>query len=309
MKKKKKFVWCIRRLFLIPAIVLIGVIGVTLAKYVIEQFNSYYLNSKNFYFSSNRLTSNNALYQVNNWSGVGSFTISFDLLSVKNSYVYTNYDIPYTITYTCPQQVLCTADKDAGTIYSASNTHSDTIILSVVPQRTYSESESLTIHISASSTAPYVKTISADFEYIVGKQGVTYEIEDEANQPYLMLKITNAISYCEVVTAFGNYSVGDTIDNSIYRTLGANKSKCVSQVIGLSFDPTELLLDTTSNVVDQSTYTTTTVSGVDYISSLTFNISPVSTTAIKFYKIDATEDYTYPFENSTSIIGVTITDP
>lgn len=310
MKKKKKDKIPFKIIILIIAIVLVSYAGFTLARYVIEELHGYYLNSKHFYFTSNRLKENNPLYQVNNWSGVGSFNISFDLLSEKNSLVYANYDIPYTVTYTCPNDVICSVDKPTGTIYRASSTHSDTITLSVNPQRAYSENERLTVHIVASSTSPYVKTITADFEYVVGKQGITYEIEDVANRTYMILKITNAINFCTVMQAFGNYAVGDSISNDVYRRLAAiDKPKCVSKVIGLSFSPSNILLDTTSNIIDNSTYTNQTINGVDYINSLTFNIEPLSTVAIKFYKKNTALNYTYPFENATSIVTVTVSDP
>ena len=310
MKKKKKDKIPFKIIILIIAIVLVSYAGFTLARYVIEELHGYYLNSKHFYFTSNRLKENNPLYQVNNWSGVGSFNISFDLLSEKNSLVYANYDIPYTVTYTCPNDVICSVDKPTGTIYRTSSTHSDTITLSVNPQRAYSENERLTVHIVASSTSPYVKTITADFEYVVGKQGVTYEIEDVANRTYMILKITSAINFCTVTQAFGNYAVGDSISNDVYRRLAAiDKPKCVSKVIGLSFSPSNILLDTTSNIIDNSTYTNQTINGVDYINSLTFNIEPLSTVAIKFYKKNTALNYTYPFENATSIVTVTVSDP
>lgn len=309
-KKKKSEKIPLKIIILIIVIVMLVYGGVTLAKYVIEELHGYYLNSKHFYFTSNRLKENNPLYQINNWSGVGSFAISFDLLSEKNSYVYTNYDIPYTVTFQCPNDVICSVDKPSGTIYSASATHSDTVTVSVNPQRAYLENEHLVVHIVASSTSPYVKTITADFEYVVGKQGVTYSIDDVANQPYMILKVTNAVNFCTVVQAFGDYAVGASIPNNVYRRLAAiDKPKCVSKEIVLNFSPSNILLDTTSSIIDNSTYTTTPISGVAYINSLTFNIEPLSTVAIKFYKKNTALNYTYPSGNNTSIVAVTVNDP
>jgi len=311
MKLVKNHVWNFRHVALFIIFLIFAGFGLfTFAKFISVKYHNYFLNSKHFYFTSNRLTDNNALYMVNNWSGVGSFTISFDLLSQKNSYVYTDYDIPYTVSASCSSNVLCSLDKSSGIIYSSSSTHSDTVTLSVNPQRAFAENERLTVHIVATSTSPYVKTISADFQYVVGKQGVTYEIEDVKNQPYMMLKVTNAISYCTVINAFGTYQLNDTIDNSIYRTLSdSEKDNCVSQVISINFDPSVILLDTTSSIIDESTYGNTTINGVSYINNLSFNISPTSTIAIKFYKINPTLDYTYPIVNNTSIVGVTVSNP
>ncbi len=307
---KKRIREYFKYIIIIILIVLISYAGVTLAKYIIEEFHGYYLNSKHFYFTSNRLTENNPLYQINNWSGVGSFNISFDLLSQKNTYVYTDYDIPYTVTATCPTGVTCTVDKPSGTIYSSSTTHSDTITVSVNPQRAYAENESLTVHIVASSVSPYQKTITADFQYVVGKQGVTYLIDDVANQTYMILKVTNAVNFCTVVTAFGDYAVGASIPNDVYRRLDPlDKPKCISKEIVLNFSPSNIILDTTASIIDNSTYTNTTINGIQYINSLTFNIEPLSTVAVKFYKKNTALNYTYPSGNNSSIVTVTVNDP
>lgn len=304
MKKKKLSYKMLIILVLILVALTFG--STTLAKFVKEEFHSYYLNSKHFYFTSNRLKKSGARYLVNNWSGVGSFNISFDLLSVKNSLVHTEYDIPYTVTYNCPNDVTCTLDKSSGTIYSASATHSDTVTLSVNPSRSYAEGERLQIGLTASSTSPYVETITATFEYVVGKQGVTYEIEDEANRPYMVFKITNAITYCKVITAFGDYEVNDYIDNAVYRQLSAvDKAKCVGENVTLSFNPSTIILDTTESIVNTATIGNTTVNGISYVSSLNFYIEPVSTTAIRFYKKNIANNYTYPNGNNNSIITVT----
>ena len=294
-------------LLFIPVIAFVIFGSFTLAKYVIQEFHGYYLNAKHFYFTSNRLKKNTATYLVNNWSGVGSFNISFDLLSLKNSYVYTDYDIPYTVSFICPSDVTCSLDKSEGIIYSASSTHSDTVTLSVNPTRSYSENERLEIYIEASSTSPYVETISANFKYVVGKQGITYEIEDEANRAYMVFKITNAINYCTVIEAFSDYTVGSYIESNVYRTLSnEDKDKCVGQSITINFDPNAIILDTTSNIVNKSTYGTTSIRGTDYINRLDFYVEPSSTLAIKFYKINTVPNYTYPIENDNSIVSVTI---
>ena len=305
MKKKRKL--SLRKILVL--LVIIGVLSfgtVTLAKYIKEEFHSYYLNAKNFYFTSNRIKKNGATYLVNNWSGVGSFDISFDLLSLKNSLVYSDYDIPYTVVANCPTGVACTLDKPTGTVYAASSTHSDTVTLSVNPSRTYNEGEHLQITITATSTSPYTEVITATFDYVVGKQGITYEIEDEANRPYLVFKITNAINYCTVIQAFGNYQVNQHIDNVVYRQLSAtDKAKCVGESITLNFDPNVIILDTTSNLVNTATLGNTTISGVDYVNMLNFYIEPVSTMAIRFYKKNTGNNYTYPVNNNASVVTVT----
>ncbi len=306
MKKRLSFK---KIAFVIPLIIVISFGTVTLAKYVISEFHSYYLNAKNFYFTSNRLKKNGATYLVNNWSGVGSFSISFDLMSVKNSLVYADYDIPYTVSFDCPNDVTCTLDKPIGVVYKDSLTHSDTVTLTVNPNRNYRENERLEIYVVASSTSPYVETIDASFQYVVGKQGVTYEIEDETNRPYALLKITNAINYCTVKVAFDEYSVNDLISSNVYRQLSSSdQQKCVGEEITLNFDPNVLILDTTSNIVNEAVVGNTNINGVNYVNSLKFYVEPVSTKIVKFYKIKVSNNYTYPYNNNSSIVQVSFSN-
>ena len=121
----------------------------------------------------------------------------------------------------------------------------------------------------------------------------------------MLLKVTNAISHCTVTEAFGNRQIGDLIDINVYKTLSeADKAKCKGEDISISFNPNVTIIDTTDNILDKYTYQTTTISGIDYVSSLDFVVDPVSTAVIKFYKINPAIDYTYPITNSTSIITV-----
>ena len=306
MKKKiNKKVIIILVIIIIP---LLTTFSITFAKYITEKFYSYYTNSKHFYFTSNILKEDNPLYQINNWGGIGQFTISFDLSSSKNEYVNTEYDITYQAEIYCPNDVICELDKTSGTIYTS--THKDTIKVTVNPTRLYTEGEKLTIQLRAKSTSPYVKELTARYEYVVGKTGVTYEIEDEPNQTYMLLKITNAINYCKVTQAFDDYQVNDAIDVDKFMTLSEDKQrKCISQNASISFDPYTIVLDTTSEILKKSTYTTTSVNNIQYINHLDFTLNPLSSVAIKFYKKYTANNYTYPSINSYSIVNVSFTDP
>ena len=80
MKKIFKQVPHLKQIIMIVIILVSIPLVTTLAKYIKEAFYDYYLGSKEFYFTSNRLKENNPVYQVNNWSGIGNFDITFDLL-------------------------------------------------------------------------------------------------------------------------------------------------------------------------------------------------------------------------------------
>ncbi|MBE6159348.1 MAG: hypothetical protein E7159_05955 [Firmicutes bacterium] len=304
MKRLRKYL--IVLIILVTPLFLYGTY--TFAKYVTEKFFSYYTNSKNFYFTSNILKEDNPLYQINNWVGIGQFTINFDLLSSKNEYVHTDYDITYEASVTCPSDVICDLDKPTGTIHAT--THSDTLQITVAPQRLYTEGQKITIQIRAKTTSPYVKELYAKYEYVVGKTGVTYEIEDNANSPYLLLKITNAINYCTVIQAFGEHNLRDAIDVDNYMQLSqTDKAKCVSQYANFGFDPNMLLLDTTSEVIKKATYGTSNVNGRNYVNYMRFPLDPLSSVAIKFYKNNPSENYTYPGVYSWSVIWINFQEP
>ena len=306
MRKKK-----VLKLFIIVIVGIVITLSLpTVAKYVKDNIDSYYLRSKNFYYSSNLLDQTNPLYQIGTWSGVGDFSVEFNLYSKENELLFSESDITYTVSATCSTDATCTADITSGTLYANDNDHSTTITVNVHPHRVFVENEFIQITIIAKSTSPYIKELKGRFKYIVGREGVSYEIEDETNRTYLLLKVTNDIDYCKVITAFGNYSVGNNISDSVYRTLTkAQQANCVSQYIDISFSPQTLLLDSTSSVLDSATYTTTTINSINYINSLRFVIAPNSTLSIKFYKIDPSQNYTYPLGQNTSIITLSASDP
>ena len=142
------------------------------------------------------------------------------------------------------------------------------------------------------------------FVLVVGKEKTSYEIVDSVNSKYLDLNITNTLSYYNVETAFGNYSVGDRIDVDTYLTLPeTDKQKCYSALITLKFDPKKVLLDmTNTNYLNAISTRTTNINGSNYISEITFKVEPISSAVVRFYKQDVTKDYTYPIINSNSII-------
>jgi len=277
----------------------------TLTRYILEKVEDYYLESKNFYFNSNYLKKDNPLYQINNWTGIGNFTIDISLNSSKNNLLSSDFDITYDITYTCPADLNCTFDNTSGIIYKA--THTDSIKLTIIPTRVFEEKESATIHVEATSKDPYVRTISADFQIIVGKTGVTYAIDDAKNNPYLIVSITNALTSYKVTSPFSTYQVGDELDINVYRALSDQEKKnCVSATISLSFDPNIIVLDTTSEVLKEGIINNQDIDGLSYVNKITFTMDAMSSQEVRFYKIDHTKNYTYPIVNQNSIVTVEV---
>ena len=118
-----------------------------------------------------------------------------------------------------------------------------------------------------------------------------------------MFSITNALDTYKVITAFGSHNVGDILTSNQYMALTAQqKANCASVVVTLSFDPGVVVLDTTSDILKKSTYTTSTYQGVSYISSITFGMDALDSEEIRFYKRNSSINYTYPIVNNTSVV-------
>ena len=300
MKNKKKII------LTVIVVLLFGIIGAfSIARFIKLMDEGYFFKSKNFYFTSNRLADNNPTYQISDWSGVGQFDIEFDLVGGNNNLNFVDYDIEYQVTFECPSDVNCSTNKSTGTIYASSSTHSDNVTVVVNPSRVFEEGETLSIKVIAKSTSPYEKTITAIYNYSVQRKGLYYEIVDEVDKAYLYFKIVNAVDYCTVIEAFDTYNVGDAIDSITYNKLNKdNKKKCVSQRLELSFDPNDIIIDSTNSYYDKNNVSTININGTNYINKMIIDIAPASSVGIKFYKKNKANNYTYPIVNNSSVIGV-----
>jgi len=293
-------------LLLITLLLLVAIVS-TFGRFIYNEIKKNFFLTQNFYFESDKLRTNSALYLVNNYNGVDSYDILINMNSIKNNKVKATEDISYDISYDCSSNANCSLSKTSGIIYTTSGT--DFFILSISPNTTMSDGQYLLGEIIAESTSPYEKTLSATFKLVVGNFGLSFEINDSVNSPYLELKVTNTLDYYKVLEAFGSYTIGDKIDIETYLGLTEiNKNKCASAIINLSFDPTEILYDNVSSISnDIISSGVTTIGGYDYIDELSFKIDAISSMIVRFYKIDATNDYTYPIVNPTSIVTVTYT--
>lgn len=280
---------------------------ISMARYVYNTIKNYYLETQSFYFNCDKLAEDTAIYQIDNWAGVDVFSVTYNMNSMKNNLVVSNSDISYNISYSCSSNIDCTVSKTSGFIPTTTNT--DYFTLTFSPNVALREGDSVWMEVSASATEPYTKTISGKITFNVGIPGLAYEIIDESSQPYLNFEVTNTLDFYKVITAFDSYQVGDTMSVSNYQRLSdANKLKCASALIRLDFDPNVVLLDMTSQeYLDSVSHTITTIGGYDYINSVTFRLDAISSTMIRFYKVNAEENYTYPFGTSTPIITFSAT--
>jgi len=278
---------------------------VIFGRYLTNNMNDFFVRSKEFYFYSDKLEEDTAVFQVDNWSGVDDYVITVNMNSRKNNLKAASYDIGYTISYTCSDNAICQLSKTEGIIYS--NNNSDYFNLTITPNRQLETGDKVVVEIEAKSTAKYQKTLKGKFTLVVGKEKLSYQITDKPQNPYMELSLTNTLSYYIVNEAFGNYSVNDKIDIDTYLALTEeNKAKCSSAIVTISFNPEQVLLDITNESYSKAkNIETTTVNGKTYINKFTILIDAISSTDLRFYKVDVSKDYTYPNGNEPSVLSIT----
>lgn len=278
---------------------------VVFGRYVTNSVNNFFLRSKEFYFYSDKLSEDKAIFQIENWSGVDDYTITVNMNSRKNNIQVASYDISYDIKYSCSDNAICQLSKNSGTISKDSNT--DFFNLTITPNKQLETGDKVVVEIEATSTTNYKKTIKGKFTLVVGQENLTYQITDKTNDTYMNLRITNTLSYYIVSQSFDTYTTGQKIDIDTYLALTEEKkAKCYSSIITIEFDPSKILLDITNENYKNFTNTTTTV--VDekkYINSVTLPIDAISSVDLRFYKVDTTKNYTYPNVNNNCVVTIT----
>ena len=306
-KKSKKKLSRFKLIIIITSLVIVGLLlfKPSFAKYIYNGIKNYYYESQGFYFNCDKLSEEGAILQLDNWDGVNRFPIEYHMNSVKNNSVASENDITYTIENRCitSADVECTITKEEGFI--SKNTHEDFFTINVIPNGNLRQGDSVRVEVKVKSSDPYEKELSGIVNLNVGVPGISYEISDKANQPYLDFKITNTLNYYRVVTAFSSYSSGQVLEEEVYNNLSASdKAKCTSALIKLTFDPNVILVDVTSDFYENAySNTTQMINNKEYINGITFGMEPVSSMTIRFYKVEATNNYTYPsIDNPNSII-------
>ena len=295
-----------KQILIILAILLCSIsFVIVFGRYVTNSVNNFFVRSKEFYFFSDKLSENRSIFQVDNWSGVDDYTIVVNMNSRKNNIQVASYDIAYDIKYTCTSNAICQLSKTEGVISKDSNT--DSFTLTITPNTQLKTGDKVVVEIEATSKTSYTKTLKGKFTLVVGKENLTYQITDKSDNPYMDLRITNTISYYVVNEAFESYAVGDKIDIDTYLALSdENKAKCYSSVVVIAFDPNEVLIDVTNENYQKATNVTTTmIDGKSYINSFTLAIDAISSADLRFYKVDTSQDYTYPNSENNSVVSVT----
>ena len=290
--RKRLILICLLFIFLLPLTTSFG-------RYTLNSIKEFFNRSREFYFYSDKLGIDNPLFLIDNWSGVDDYTIIVNMNSRENNILGANYDINYNVSYTCSNNAICTLSKTSGVIPASTNTDSFTLV--VTPNAKLDTGDEVKITITATADAMYEKTITGEFVLRVGKEDITYKIEDSENSPYLNVNITNTKSFYVVDEAFDTYSIGDSLTIDQYLALSAeNQNKCHSAIITIGFNPLSVIMDmTNSNYLNATKISTITLNGYEYINGITFKIDAISSTTLRLYKADVSKNYT----DSTSIIS------
>lgn len=295
--KKQIILLVLLFIFLLP-------FSVNFGRYAINSLNEFFNRSKEFYFYADKLGENYPRFLIDNWSGVDDYTITIYMNSRKNNILGASYDIPYNISCECTtNNAICTLSNTEGIIDANTNTDSFNVI--VTPNTQFETGDEVRVTITAVADSVYTKTLTGEFILRVGKENITYTIDDSENNPYLELNITNTKSFYIVDEAFGSHVANDQITIDEYLSLSdENKEKCHASIVTLNFDPEVVQLDmTNSNYLNAVNVKTKTLNSFEYIYEITFKIEAISSATVRFYKTNVNKDYTYPNSSNSSIVS------
>ena len=205
LRKKAQFLNLILVLIALMIVIFFTPKLISTARYIYSAIHDNYLSSKDFYFSSDKLSLDHTEYQItNNWSGAETYRVTINMSSKENDMASTESDIDYEVAFTCSDNIECTLSKNSGTIVGTNNggVNEDSFTISINPKNgvTLSNTEIAWVDVTATSTSPYSQEISGKLILEVGSSNIYYEITDSVNSPYLMVNIINSSPVDEDVT-------------------------------------------------------------------------------------------------------------
>ena len=246
---------------LVVIVCYVSSLTITFGRYVVSRVATYITSSKEFYFYSDKLEDRNIEYPIS-WSGTEECIIPINLYSKMNSLKTATHDIKYKVEYEMlSSNAKCTLSKESGVI--SADTNNDAFSVALSPNTLMDEDDKMRVRINVTTVDDFEKTLTATFVISLESENVSYTIDDEANRPYFNLIINNM----------------------------------QKENITISFDPNEVVIDTTSDVFGSlSSYEL--LDGTNYVNKIEFVASALSNYNIKFYKKDKSKDYT----EETSVI-------
>lgn len=273
----------------------------TYGKVVYNIVNSYYLETKDFYFNSDSLDVLTKNHFINNWDGSNSYSFTINLNNRKNTYISTQSDIDYSVQYSCSSNALCVVDKSFGVIKE--NEYDDFLNVSLTLNEDYKIGEDVYFNISVSSLSPYSKTISAKYVFSISSNSISYKIIDKADTDYFTLRIFNNNDYYFIKKIFNNYKIDDIISSKEYDNLeDMYKKNCYSNVITIDFNPDYFYVD--NSVLNNGDVFDLNVGDDSYYNHFKLYSLSQTETDIRFYKKNRSIDYSN-YEDIDSIFSLT----
>jgi hypothetical protein len=309
-------------LFIITIIIILMIVKVifpatvSLSKFVYSAVRTAYLNSKEFYFTSNILAkSENTRFEIKNWSGSrGTKTniATIEMYSRKNTLKKSKVDIEYQLkfdvevfkyknitdtTLSCVEKSPNEMNEEQLNTFSLgsayidlqidpilngktsrliSNDNVDEFTMNITPKNSdFKEGEYVHIKTRADAISPYTETLYGNLYIYAGKDGITYQVEDTANSPYLNVILTNDSDKAEAE-------------------------------LEIQFDPNVIVLDNTANnFTEVETMQIGSRPSYEYINKIKVKVAQSDSEFIKFYKKDVTKDYSIPDENTLKVLSGT----
>lgn len=325
---KKMIIYIVLAFIIVLLIKMLVPKVVTLSRYVYQKVRSFYLISQEFYFNSDKLSIENSHFEASNWSGVSEYVVSINMNSRHNNIEASPIDeIKYSVVaeyeyydsrgnkIANPENYIdVNVDGTATTSTSRSilksNNNKDFFDIKVTPKTGVSlrNDEYVMIYVTATSTSPYVQTLTGEIKITVGNLGINYQIEDSVNEPSYTLRLTNTLGYYKVDQAVEGHAAGEQISISEYLALSDDdKEKCHSLSMQVEIDPNQVVFDTTDSVYLESrnepTTTTSLIDSYSYVNKVSFKIEAEESRSLKFFKNDVTKNYTY-LGNNVDVISI-----
>lgn len=280
-KEHKRITTC-----LIVVFILLGsFLTINYGRYVKDIIEVYYLRTKNFYFSSDKLTIHGKSYEINPWGGTTNYSISISMSSLLNSLKGTDSDIIYDLSCSTDGNVDCFIGAPGTTTVERtirSEDNSDNFVVNIAPKSNVNlhDGDRVSVNVTAKSKAPYVEELSATFILVIGNYGINYEIEDKAGNVYFDSIVTNTLdtSRAEVTLTITDPSVVIDMSNNILDV------DSTTYETSLSYDYKDD--DEDGNLDNDATQH-------NYIKSITFVLEPKSSIMVRYYKKIPSNDYTY----------------
>ena len=131
-----------------------------------------------------------------------------------------------------------TISKTNGTVLA--NSDKDTFGIYVTTKGNLKDDDYILFHVEAISRGPYIETLKGDFKVGITNLGMSYEINDNPNDPYLQLSVTNTRNYYFTKEAFGGYGAAVKIpveeylslsdENKLDKVTKNGQQKCINQI-------------------------------------------------------------------------------